>query len=49
MCRRTKLWGLLLTAMGLGLLAASLLSSVVLQLLLGIVLVSIGLLLAGRR
>lgn len=49
MCRKTRLWGLFLSAMGLGLMLSSLFGSIVLQLLLGIGLLTVGVLMMSRR
>lgn len=49
MCRRTKLWGLLLCALGTGLLLSCLMEGVLLRLLLGAALLTAGVLLLSSR
>lgn len=49
MCRRTKLWGLLLCALGTGLLLSCLMEGVLLRLLLGAALLTAGVLLLSGR
>lgn len=49
MCRKMKLWGLLLISFGIGFLVSGLISSILLRFLLGFILIIVGFLMLNRR